>query len=495
MTGEEISLENHMAMKVLFAAVEMAPFAKVGGLADVIGALPPAIKNLGIDTRIVLPDYALIRNSGRYKTKLIIEDWPVKINPYWTKMMNVWELEGFDVPVYLIDTDEWFHEADRSETIYRIGIDQYLFFSEAVLQLTKALNWKPDVIHCHDWHTGFIPVLMREKHQEDFDSVASFYTIHNLAYQGEFDIDILDKLGLPHSLFNSHQVEAWGRVNFLKSGAAYADSVSTVSETYAKEIQTSSFGCSLDGLMIYLHQQGRLLGILNGIDTSTFNPETDPDIRYHYSSQNLNGKHQCKQDLLKILNWKGQAEKPLLGMVSRISGQKGHRLVIESAHALQQLGVQIVILGSGEPALVEALHQLSKEMPDTFNFVEGFHETLAPKIYAGCDGFLMPSIFEPCGLGQMIAMRYGTVPIARLTGGLADTVFENINGFTFLNANATELSSALNRFVQSYTQRPKFEKIMQTGMNADFSWLNSAQKYVEAYNVACEGRQKYSKSA
>lgn len=487
--------EESMALKVLFVAVEGAPFAKVGGLADVVGALPAALRRKNVDARIVLPDYAMIRQSGKYRTRLLTAGEAVFINSHWPKPVSVWLVEDFDVPVYLIGTDEWFQDADKSESIYRVGIDQYLFFSQAVLALSSFVDWQPDVIHCHDWHTGFIPVLMREQKNSLFEETASVYTIHNLAYQGEFEQDILDKLGLPQLLFNSHQVEAWGRVNFLKSGVAYADRVTTVSETYSHEIQTPTYGCALDGLMQFLNREHRLSGILNGIDIEIFNPEVDPDIAEPFSYENLQGKSKCRLDLFNELAWAPKPNVPLFGMVSRISGQKGHRLVIDAAEKLDQLGIQVVILGSGEPPLVEALHHVANQFPSTFRFVEGYEEKLAPKIYAGCDGFLMPSIFEPCGLGQMISMRYGTVPIARMTGGLADTVFEGINGFTFNAPDSDDLLAAISRFKSAFANKKLFKKIQRNGMLSDFSWDISAEKYIQIYEEAVSSKREVSISA
>jgi len=476
------------AMKVLFVSAEVAPFAKVGGLADVVGALPKELVKLGWDARIVMPDYAMIESSGKYKITTIAENVPVEVRPGWVKPTRVRLINHNGVKVYLVGTDEWFQDADRSETIYRVGIDQYLYFARATLALPDVLGWQPDLIHAHDWHTGFVPVLMRESEPEKWEDVASVFTIHNLAYQGEFGIDILDRLGLSHELFNSDKVEAYGRVNFLKSGASYADAVNTVSESYSKEVQTPEFGCHLQGLMIHLADQHRLYGIRNGIDTAVFNPATDPEIPASYSANEVSGKKACKKALLKFIGMKPIPKAPLLGIVSRISSQKGLDLVIKAADTLFDMPCQLVILGSGEPHLVESLHRIAGAHPLNFRFFEGYHEELAPKIYAGCDGFLMPSAFEPCGLGQMIAMRYGTVPIVRATGGLRNTVFEAENGFVFENKSSAEFSDAIVRFCDAYASLSLFSKIQSTGMHTDFGWETGAKKYIELYEATVQRR-------
>ena len=390
-------------MRVLFVAVEMAPFAKVGGLADVIGGLPKALRALGHDVRVVMPDYGMIESGGHGPITTEFEELPIAINADWKATAKIRQVLHDGVPVYLVSGEGFFSSVDRSEAIYTPGLDQYLFFSVAALKMLEPLAWAPDVIHCHDWHTGFVPVLMRERFDEEFAQTAATYTIHNLAYQGEFDLDVLDRLSLPHSLFNSHEVEAWGRVNFLKSGAAFSNRVNTVSPTYAKEVLSPSYGANLDGFMRSLADRGRLAGILNGIDTEMFNPATDPDLSVHFSAKDPSGKALCKQALLEEVDLKPIAGAPLLGVVSRMSSQKGMDLIAETAPELFDLPVQLVILGAGEPPIVSALTQLAHEFPNHLRYVDGFNLALGSRIYGACDGFLMPSAFEPCGLGQMIA--------------------------------------------------------------------------------------------
>jgi starch synthase len=473
-------------MKILFVSVEVAPFAKVGGLADVAGSLPKALKAMGHDVRVVMPDYKMIETAG-YPIETVTPSFETEINPFWKKPTTVRQTPLGDVPVYLVGTDEWFQDADRSENVYRPGVDQYLFFSQAILQMLEQLDWTPDVIHCNDWHTGFIPVLVRENPK--FQSIATIYTIHNLAYQGEFDIDVLDKLGLPRYLFNPAGVEAWGRVNFLKAGSAFADQVNTVSETYADEIQTPEFGATLEGLMRYLRDTGRLSGILNGLDTEFFDPATDKDLPFHFTVANPKGKAQCKDALLEELKMEAIEGAPLLGIVSRLSSQKGIDLVAAAAETLFSLPVQLVVLGAGDPAIANALIDLQKRYPNNLRFVEGFHLELAPRIYAGCDGFLMPSKFEPCGLGQLIAMRYGTVPVVRKIGGLGDTVFEGRNGFVFEEADIVPFIAAVRRLKEAYATPSVWNRLILAGMSADYGWQASARKYEELYERALDERR------
>jgi starch synthase len=352
----------------------------------------------------------------------------------------------------------------------------------------EALEWIPDVIHVNDWHTGFLPVLMRQKSPERWRETATVFTIHNLAYQGEFGTEVLDALDLPHSLFNHEGVEAWGRVNFLKAGCAFADMVNTVSPTYAEEIQTPRFGCTLDGLMRWLHDQDRLAGILNGIDTEVFNPETDPHLPHRYSATSAIGKAANRRLLLSELGLPTIEGAPLFGVVSRISSQKGLDLIMQAAEALFDLPIQLVIQGLGDPAIGAGLREVQRRFPEHFRFIERFDADLAQRIYGGCDGFLMPSAFEPCGLGQMIAMRYGTVPVVRETGGLKDTVFEGVNGFTFEQQDPLALVAAVARAVNAYRDCDRWREIMLLGLHSDFSWAASAVQYVDLYRRAVASR-------
>ncbi|AIE86868.1 glycogen synthase [Fimbriimonas ginsengisoli] len=471
-------------MKVLFVSAEAAPFAKVGGLADVAGALPKALRRLGHDARLVMPLYRMIEDDPRWRLQTTVEHFDVEMNPRWTKGATFKETEHDGLPVGFIGTDEWYTEAVSSETLYYPGGMQHLFFCAAVIKAMEELDWIPDVIHVNDWHTGFLPVLLKEKAGPRWANVPSVFTIHNLAYQGEFGLDALEALGLPHSLFHYERTEAYGYVNFLKAGCAYADRVNTVSENYACEIQTAEFGARLEGLMRHLAEDGRLSGILNGIDTDVFNPATDLDIPFHFSADEPANKARNRAALLKELDLPVDPATPLFGVVSRLSSQKGLDLIVEAAETLFDLPIRLVIQGLGDPKISKALRDLEKRFPQNFRFVEAFDAPLAQRVYAGCDGFLMPSAFEPCGLGQMIAMRYGTVPVVRRTGGLADTVFEGVNGFVFDRLEPMALVAAVTRAADAYSDPGRWQKIMLEGMTSDFGWDASAKKYARLYRDA-----------
>jgi starch synthase len=470
-------------MKILFLSAEVSPFAKVGGLADVAGSLPKALHDRGHDVRVMMPSYRMIEEDARWGVRDVLRDVKVRLNPKWTKTAYVKQAAIKDVPVYLVGTDEWFTEADRSEKVYTPGVEQYLFFSQAVLECCEALEWMPDVVHCNDWHTGFVPVLMREKAGSIWDDAAAVFTIHNLAYQGEFGPEVLDKLDLPMSLFNMQQLETFGFVNFLKAGCVYSDHVNTVSPSYAREIQTAEYGCRLEGLMRHLYEEGRLRGILNGIDYEEFDPSSDPRIPANFSASDATGKASCRSALLEELGLPFIDGAPLMGVVSRLSSQKGIDLIVQAFAETAALPAQVVILGTGDHSLAADLRRLQEEYPKHLRFIEKFDIELAQRIYAGCDVFLMPSSFEPCGLGQMIAFRYGTVPVARHTGGLADTVFENENGFVFYERAVDDYLAAVKRCFLAFNG-DRWDDLVQRALRSEHGWTKSAISYEEMYEEA-----------
>lgn len=473
-------------MKILFVSVEVSPFAKVGGLADVAGSLPAALAALGHDVRVAMPDYKLNEVTARPAT--VTPDFRVNINEWWAKRATLRQTTRAGVDILMIGTDEWFNEVDRSERIYAPGVEAYLFFAQAVLEACRQMKWMPDVVHVHDWHPAMIPVLMREKFADEFESIAAVQTIHNLAYQGEFDAETLDKAGLPRSIFNPDQTEAYGRLNFLKAGCSYSDFVNTVSPTYAKEIQTPEYGCRLDGLMRHLNEQGRLLGILNGIDTEEFDPSTDLRIPANYDADHLAGKAICRRSLEEELDLLSMENSPIAGVVSRLSSQKGMDHLITGANQLMELGMRVVVQGLGDQWIADRLRDLEKQYPGRFRLLQKFDVDLAQRIYAGSDIFLMPSAFEPCGLGQMIALRYGTIPVVRSTGGLADTIVEGRNGRTFESRETGDFIRACNRAVDDFTS-PNWELTVRAAMREDFSWSSSAKSYEELYGRAIEARR------
>lgn len=453
-------------LKILFVAAEVAPYAKVGGLADVAGSLPKALARLGHDVRVVMPAYRMVREDPRWDARPA--DRP-----------GLLRSEGQEFDLWLVDGIDAFDLVEDSRSIYSPDRDAYLRFSQAVVSMARA--WQADVVHAHDWHTGFIPVLMQEG-ASPLPDAAAIFTIHNLAYQGEFGIDTLDRVGLPRSLFNLHQLETFGAVNFLKAGCVYADQVNTVSPTYAREIQTPEYGCRLEGLMAWLAERGRLRGILNGIDTDVFDPATDPALPAPYDAADRSGKADCRKALGQELGLSGDGL--LLGVVSRLSEQKGFDLILGGMERLLDLGCSIAVLGTGDPWAARSLHQWHSRRPDRVVLAERFDVDLAQRIYAGVDAFLMPSAFEPCGLGQMIAMRYGSVPIVRRTGGLADTVIEGENGFVFEPRTPEALVDAVARAREAWSDPARWSALVETGMRQDFGWERSAAEYVRMYDVA-----------
>ena len=476
-------MSGHDEMRVLYVSAEVAPFAKVGGLADVAAGLPKAIKALGHDCRVILPYYQLIAENTRWKTKVVVEKFEVALNPVLTKKAQLRQLEFEGMTYYFIETDEWFTEAVDSASMYRPGGEVHAFFVSAVLRAMELLDWIPDVVHANDWHTGFLPVMLKEKAAPAWSRTGSVFTIHNMAYQGEFGVESLDWLGLSHDLYNYEQVEAWGQVNFMKAGMAFSDVVNTVSPNYALEIQTGEYGCGLDGLNRFLFENDRLFGILNGLDYSVWNPDTDPRIFANYSANTLDGKVACRAGLLKEIGMEPMPGAMLVGMISRISSQKGFDILLSAAQELFDLPIQLVVQGLGDPTIIEGFEFLEKSYPNQFKFLNAFDEDLAQHIYSGCDAFLMPSAFEPCGLGQLIAMRYGTLPIVRATGGLKDTVQECENGFAFEHRSRRELVDAVTRAFGAFGT-PKWYELVSTAMNQDFGWEASAKRYVELYEKA-----------
>jgi starch synthase len=473
-------------MNILFVAVEMTPVAKVGGLADVMGALPKALRKLGHDVRLILPRYRMIETYPGLEMEEVAE-FDVHVGRHWTKPCRLAKTEIDGVPVWLVGTDEWYDKSVDSSTLYQPGGDMHLFFCRAVLAAAEQVAWIPDIVHCHDWHTGFVPVLMREQSGSAWDDTSTVFTIHNFAYQGEFGFDVLDRLGLSRSLFNSAQLEAYGSVNFLKAGCVFSDRVTTVSETYAKEIQTAEYGCSLDGLMRHLADAGVLSGIVNGIDQDMFNPAIDPFLPFHFSPEAPGDKAKCKEALRAELGLP-QTDDPLFGIVSRLSGQKGLDLVADCAEAFEQLSAQIVIQGLGDPWLASEFMSLQQRYPDRIRLIREFNAPLAQRVYGGSDMFLMPSRFEPCGLGQMIAMRYGTIPVVRATGGLKDTVQDGVTGFVFDKAEPEELWAAMARAIAEYRNPTAWQTMVERALAQDFGWTKSAHRY-EALYEQCLSRR------
>ncbi len=477
-------------MKILFVSHEVAPFAKVGGLADVAGSLPKALQERGHDVRILMPAYRMVLENPDFHVQPAVKrGFGVHVGPGWHDTASLWETNLDDVPVYLLGGEKWFRDTVSSATVYQPGYEQHLFFARGAIEACRQLEWIPDVIHANDWHTGYLPVFLNTEVDPAWAGVASIFTIHNLAYQGEFGIDVLERAGLPASMFNHHQLEAYGAANFIKAGCVFSDRVNTVSPRYAHEIQTPEFGCRLDGLMRYLSEKGRLSGILNGLDQDEFNSEIDPHLPAHFSPEDLAGKRVCKTELLKELGLGEDDGSPLFGVVSRLSGQKGMDLMIDIADRLLDAPAKLIVQGLGDPWLAEKFRALAARRPDRFCFIEKFDAGLAQRVYAGSDLFLMPSAFEPCGLGQMIAMRYGTIPVVRETGGLADTVHEGVNGFVFSWLDAHPFWLACERALRAY-RGDGWTDLVKRAMAFDSSWTRSAATYEALYSDALEARHR-----
>lgn len=478
-------------MKILLVASEATPFAKTGGLADVAGALPKALKQLGHDVRIIMPFYSEVQGGGfavrkgRKSVEVEIEGAPRK------GFMRQSSLDG--IPVYFIENREYFQRKHLYGTPagdYPDNPQRYAFFCRGVLQLLKKMDFRPDIIHCNDWQTALIPLLLKYELAMDpfFMKTASLYTIHNLAYQGLFPPESLAAMGLDWSYFTLDRLEYYGNVNLMKGAILSADIVNTVSETYCREVLTKEMGCGLEGVLAARGEE--LHGVLNGIDYSEWDPETDGEICRRFSASAMGGKAYNKRAMQKELGLADEPDIPLLAMVSRLAAQKGLDLLVENFSRLKKARIQLVVLGSGDETYIRALEALRKEGGENISINISFEPKLAHRIYAASDIFLMPSRYEPCGLGQLIALRYGAVPVARKTGGLADTVIDPLdnqkeaNGFVFEEYTPKAFWRALERAIEAYADQRGWKKMVRQGMGSDFSWKRSAVKYEELYRLA-----------
>ncbi len=475
-------------MKILFISAEVAPFAKTGGLGDVGGSLPKALAALGHDVRVVMPAYKKIEDGYPGVTVYSHEDAegvPEQLHvPVGHETIQAGVLQsnlpGSDVPIYFIAERNLFYR----ENIYGYNDDTYrfAFFSRAALELTQALNWQPDILHAHDWHTAPAITWLATAGQSHpwFQAIPSILTIHNLAHQGLSGWEILNYLGIQtHSL---HE-EGYGEVNFMARGIYHATMINTVSPTYAREITTSDGGMGLDGLLRY--RSFDLHGILNGIDTDSWNPATDNRLTSHYSATELKGRQANRRALQAYAGLPQRDDVPIIAMVSRLDGQKGLEIIDPVLNNLLKGDAQFIVLGTGAMQYESMLARLAGQHKDKMTAILAYSAGLAPLLYAGSDMFIMPSRFEPCGLGQMIAMRYGSVPVVRATGGLADTVEEGVTGFTFQEYSAQAFWEALNRATSTYlNNKPLWQTIQQNGMATDFTWGRSARSYQQLYEWA-----------
>ncbi|MGI6549746.1 MAG: glycogen synthase GlgA [Syntrophomonadales bacterium] len=478
-------------MKILIAAAEMTPFAKTGGLADVVGSLPKALKNLGHDVRVVIPCYKQI-TEGDYLT-----DLPVPMDGHLeTAIIRYTAINARtgEIPVYLADNHKYFYR-DRMYG-FNDEFDRFNFFTKASLAMLPYIGFQPDVIHCNDWHAALIPLFLKVKFMEEpyYQKIATVFTVHNLQYQGRFPRGVLNSLALDDSFFTPEELEYYGEVNFMKAGLLYGDVLNTVSKKYATEIQTPEMGEGLDGLLrkraLDLH------GILNGLDYDEFNPSKDEKIYVKYDANSLEKKRENKYRLQKELGL-SMGDVPLVGIITRLASQKGLDLMAAVIDQIMGLGIQLVLLGTGEDYYEKLFAEVKMRYPQQTSINLGFDAVLAQKIYAGSDIFLMPSRFEPCGLGQLISLRYGTIPVVRRTGGLEDTI-KNYdpetgygNGFDFVEYVPDKFLDAISRAVNLYRNNPEaWNKLIHLAMNMDFSWNRSAIKYLELYERAITKRKQ-----
>jgi len=476
-------------MNVLFAAAEVAPLIKTGGLADVAGALPAALRRAGHDVRVVMPYFREVRERG------VPVEGPIAASFLTVgerqEEVRIWRLAGSETPVYLLDIPAAFERV----AIYGEGDDdrRFILFARGVLALMQHLReverWQIDVVHSHDWHAALIANYLKTYYAYTFGRVATVFTIHNLAYQGQRSVKTLALAGLTEGglLEDSMGPGIAGTFNFMARGILFNDVVTTVSPTYAQEIMTTEYGERLDGLL--RAKRDRVAGILNGIDREAFNPATDVHLAAPFDADDVSGKAACKAALQAEFGLPVAPDRPLLGLVSRLVEQKGLELLDQAMPwLLQRTDAQLVILGSGNAHLQFVMQQHARAHPQRIAARIGFDAALAQRIYAGSDAFLMPSRFEPCGLGQMIALRYGSVPIVRATGGLNDTVREGYdgNGFRFHPYDARQFADAIGRALQVYRDRESWALLRARGMREDNSWDHAAQQYGGVYRWAVQ---------
>lgn len=479
--------------KILFVSSEAVPYIKTGGLADVVGSLPKYFDRNEYDVRVMLPKYACMDATFLPNLRFVCHFY---VNLNWRKQyVGILESEYRGIHYYFVDNEFYFAGSSPYNNIYE-DVEKFAYFSKAVLASLPYIDYAPDVIHCHDWQTGLVPVYLHTAFGDDnfYAGIKTVFSIHNLKFQGRWRIrEVIDITGLPEQIFNDKELESYGEANYLKGGVVYADAVTTVSPSYANEITTQEGGEGLHGLMNA--RRNVLHGILNGIDYDEFNPQTDPYIESNFSSKSvLSGKKANKVALQKELGLPVRESAFVIGIVSRLTEQKGFDLVSYIMDDLvSQLDVQIVILGTGESKFENVFHHFHSQYPDKVSAYIGYSEEKAHKIYASADAFLMPSLFEPCGLSQMMSMRYGTIPIVRETGGLKDTVqayneYENTGtGFSFCNFNADDMKYVVEYAYHVFRDEKKaWEDMMQRAMAQDFSWNKSAGEYEKLYDSLCD---------
>jgi starch synthase len=475
-------------MRIAICASEVVPFAKTGGLADVSGALPLALEGLGHKVAVIMPRYKSISDS-KFRIHRLRDDVSYSIM-------------GRDIKVYFIENEKYFDRdglyGDKNGD-YKDNLDRFSYYCKRALELLKEINFsrptinmsggippraeKADIIHVHDWQAALIPVYLKSLYINDifYKNTKTIFTIHNIGYQGLFPKEEFPKLGLDWSLFNMEGLEFYDKINILKGGIVFSDIINTVSPTYSKEIQTKEFGFGLEGILSKRRQS--VFGILNGLDYSIWNPETDKFLAKNYSPQNIEDKYKNKENLQKSCRLPNKKDVPLFGIVSRLAQQKGFDILAEAIDKICKMHLQLVILGTGDLKYHLILEEMVKKYPKVISLYLKFDDPLAHNIYAGSDIFLMPSKYEPCGLGQLISLKYATIPLVFKTGGLADTVTED-NGFIFDNYKKEDLLKTMDEAIQAFKNKKKWSERMQRAMQCNFSWEESAKKYLELYKKA-----------
>ena len=473
-----------MKLKILFVSAEVHPFAKTGGLTDVSGALPPALYKLGHDIRVIMPKYSCTSKAGKRMQALKVD---LEL-PGFSQKGTLFQSELTDsVPVYLIEHDGYYnreHIYGEPGSDYPDSLERFAYFCRVILEAAKKLDFKPDIIHCNDWHTGLIPVYL--KTDPWFSQTKTLFSIHNLGYQGNFPYSQLVTTGLDESLFREEGIEFYGQISFLKGGLIFADILTTVSPAYSKEIQTPELGFGMEGIL--QKRSNQLHGILNGVDYTVWNPETDPLIPTNYGPQSLSQKKQCREDLVKMFSLRLNKRTPILCMITRLSEQKGIDLILQARDALDEEDVALLILGTGETRYESFFLQWSQDRPDRIATALRFDEPpVGHRILAGSDKLLMPSSYEPCGLTQMYALKYGTVPIVRDIGGLKNSIQEfndktgKGTGFKFKVPKAQYFLKSLQKALSCFNQIKTWKKLMLNGMAKDNSWEVSAKQYSRLY--------------
>lgn len=473
--------------RILYVAAECVPFIKTGGLADVVGTLPKTFPKEEADVRVVLPNYACIKPEWKTKMKDVAS---FTMDLSWrNQYVGIKTLQYEGITFYFIDNEFYFAGSAPYSTMEG-DIEKFCYFSKAALAICQVIDFKPDIIHCHDWQAGLLPVYLKTQFAANpfYKDIKTVITIHNLQYQGMTAIDRLKDLsGLPNEVFTADKLECYGGGNMLKGGLTYADEITTVSDSYAEEVQMPYYGEKLDGLL--RARKGSLTGIVNGIDYGIYNPMTDPMILHHYGVEDRKeGKKANKLALQKRLGLPENPEVFTIGVISRLADQKGFDLFDYVMEDICKEDVQFILLGSGEPRYENMFRYYAEKYPESVSVTVGYDDSLSKMIYAGCDAILMPSRFEPCGLCQLMALRYGTVPVVRETGGLRDTV-EPYNpmehtgtGFSFVNYNAHDMLHAIERAKRVYYEdKEDWDGIVERGMEKDFSWDRSADIYMDLY--------------